>query len=119
MVPIIEPIDRALLRAELTPERKVRDTSRAGNEIYIFVAAECPNLMREVGRLREEAFRGAGGGTGEEVDIDADTLRAYESMTAPYGERIRESIDYDGEPHFRLSAGDRCPHISENIRRGR
>ena len=74
MVPIIEPIDRALLRAELTPERKVRDTSRAGNEIYIFVAAECPNLMREVGRLREEAFRGAGGGTGEEVDIDAEDL---------------------------------------------
>ena len=49
---------------------------------------------------------------GWEVDIDADTLRAYESMTAPYGERIRESIDYDGEPHFRLSAGDRCPHLS-------
>ena len=50
---------------------------------------------------------------GWEVDIDADTLRAYESMTAPYGKRIRESIDYDGEPHFRLSAGDRCPHLSE------
>ena len=50
---------------------------------------------------------------GWEVDIDADTHRAYESMTAPYGERIRESIDYDGEPHFRLSAGDRCPHLSE------
>ena len=50
---------------------------------------------------------------GWEVDIDTDTHRAYESMTAPYGERIRESIDYDGEPHFRLSAGDRCPHLSE------
>ena len=50
---------------------------------------------------------------GWEVDIDADTHRAYESMTAPYGERIRESIDYDEEPHFRLSAGDRCPHLSE------
>ena len=50
---------------------------------------------------------------GWEVDIDTDTHRAYESMTVPYGERIRESIDYDGEPHFRLSAGDRCPHLSE------
>ena len=57
MEPIIRPIDRALLLAELTPERKVRDTARAGNEIYLFVASECPNLMREVGRLREEAFR--------------------------------------------------------------
>ena len=49
---------------------------------------------------------------GWEVDIDTDKLRTYESMTAPYGERIRESIDRDGEPHFRLSAGDRCPHLS-------
>lgn len=72
--PIIAPLDRALLRAELTPDRKARDTNRAANEIYIFTAAECPALMREVGRLREVAFRGAGGGTGAEVDIDAEDL---------------------------------------------
>ncbi len=72
--PIIDPVDRELLLAELTPQRKVRDTTRAGNEIYIFAAAECPALMREVGRLREVAFRGAGGGTGEELDIDAEDL---------------------------------------------
>ena len=74
MQPIIEPIDRDLLLAELTPVRKVRDTKRAGNEIYIFDAAECPMLMREVGRLREEAFRAAGGGSGLEADIDAEDL---------------------------------------------
>ena len=67
-VPIIEPVARELLLAELTPARKMRNTHRAGNEIYIFSAAECPSLMREVGRLREAAFRGAGGGTGQEVD---------------------------------------------------
>ena len=50
---------------------------------------------------------------GWEVDIDADTLRAYESMSDHYGERIRDSIDRYDEPHFRLSAGDRCPHLSE------
>ena len=50
---------------------------------------------------------------GWEVDIDVDTLCAYDSMSVPYGERIRESIDYGGEPHFRLSAGDRCPHLTE------
>ena len=72
--PIASPVDRALLRAELTPERKVRDTKKADNEIYIFPAAECPALMREIGRLREEAFRGAGGGTGHEVDIDEEDL---------------------------------------------
>ena len=72
--PIAPPVARELLHAELTPERKVRDTSKAGNEIYVFAAAECPSLMREVGRLREEAFRGAGGGTGREVDIDDEDL---------------------------------------------
>ena len=73
-VPIIEPVARELLLAELTPARKVRDTHKAGNEIYLFSAAECPALMREVGRLREVAFRGAGGGTGQEVDIDEEDL---------------------------------------------
>ena len=50
---------------------------------------------------------------GWEVDIDADTLAAYKSMISPYGEKIRESIDFDGDPHFRLREGDRCPHLSE------
>ena len=69
--PIIPPVARELLRAELTPTRKVRDTNKAGNEIYIFTAAECPSLMREIGRLREEAFRGGGGGTGKKgADIN-------------------------------------------------
>ena len=57
MEAIIPPVEREQLRAELTPERKARDTKKAGNEIYIFSAAECPSLMREIGRLREIAFR--------------------------------------------------------------
>ena len=74
MKEIIAPVDRSLLLAELTPERKVRNTKKASNEIYIFDAAECPMLMREVGRLREIAFRAGGGGTGDEADIDAEDL---------------------------------------------
>ena len=74
MKEIIAPVERSLLLAELTAERKVRNTKKASNEIYIFDAAECPMLMREVGRLREAAFRGGGGGTGNEVDIDAEDL---------------------------------------------
>ena len=72
--PIAAPVDRALLKAELTPERMVRATNKASNEIYIFAAAACPALMREVGRLREEAFRLAGGGTGREIDVDDEDL---------------------------------------------
>lgn len=72
--PLIAPVDRALLEAELTPGRKVRDTKKASNEIYVFAAAGCPALMQEVGRLREEAFRNAGGGTGRSVDVDDEDL---------------------------------------------
>ncbi len=74
MKPLIEPVEREALIRELTPERKIRDTKKASNEIYVFEAADCPALMREVGRLREEAFRAAGGGTGDEVDIDNEDL---------------------------------------------
>lgn len=72
MEPIIPPVERELLRAELRIARKERDTSKAGNEIYTFSAVDCPALMREVGRLRELAFRGAGGGTGLGADIDEE-----------------------------------------------
>ena len=77
MKPIIEPVDKALLKAELTPERLLRTSNRAGNELYV-VGPECVNVIREIGRLREIAFRNDGGGTGEELDIDRfDTDPAY------------------------------------------
>lgn len=67
---IIEPIDSEILRRELTPELQLRMTNKSHNEIYVFTAHNAPNVMREVGRLREIAFRTAGGGTGKSVDID-------------------------------------------------
>ncbi|MDR2890833.1 MAG: GNAT family N-acetyltransferase [Alistipes sp.] len=69
---IIEPLSRDLLERELTPARMIRRTGKADNEIYVVTAAECPNVMLEIGRLRELAFRTAGGGTGQSVDIDDD-----------------------------------------------
>lgn len=72
---IIDPVDVALLEAELTPERFLRHTNKGGNDIYVVTAHNSPNVMREIGRLREEAFRAAGGGTGEACDIDSfDTM---------------------------------------------
>ncbi|HEX3008897.1 MAG TPA: GNAT family N-acetyltransferase [Bacteroidales bacterium] len=67
---IIPPVSRDVLVKELSSDKFVRKTNNGGNELYIFTANECPNLMLEIGRLREEAFRHAGGGTGEETDID-------------------------------------------------
>jgi hypothetical protein len=67
---IIEQVDTRLIEQELTPERFLRKTNKAGNEIYVIDAHNSPNVMREIGRLREVAFRHAGGGTGKACDID-------------------------------------------------
>ena len=68
--PIIDPIPVELLKKELTPDLQLRMTNKSNNKIYIVTAHNAPNVMREIGRLREMAFREAGGGTGKEVDID-------------------------------------------------
>ena len=68
--PIIQPIAKELLKSELTPERQLRLTNKSNNEIYVVTAHNAPNVMLEIGRLREIAFREAGGGTGKETDID-------------------------------------------------
>ena len=72
---IIQPVERELLRSELTPNKQLRLTNKSNNEIYIVTAQDSPNVMREIGRLREIAFRNAGGGTGKALDIDEfDTM---------------------------------------------
>lgn len=71
----IEPIELSLIKNELTSEKFLRKTNKANNEIYIFTAHEAPNTMREIGRLREIAFRAGGGGTGLDCDLDhCDTM---------------------------------------------
>ena len=68
--PIIEPISKDVLKSELTADKQLRMTNKSNNEIYIITAHNAPNVMKEIGRLREIAFREAGGGTGKEMDID-------------------------------------------------
>ena len=68
--PIISPISKELLKSELTAERQLRMTNKSHNEIYVVTAHQAPNVMKEIGRLREIAFREAGGGTGKDMDID-------------------------------------------------
>ncbi len=70
MEPIIDPIPVQLIEQELTPERLLRHTNKADNDIYVVTAHNAPNTMREIGRLREVTFRAAGGGTGKACDID-------------------------------------------------
>lgn len=80
---IIAPIDKELIMAELTPERLLRKTNKANNEIYVIDYHNAPNTVREIGRLREIAFRDAGGGTGMEIDLDE-----FDTMENPYQQLI-------------------------------
>ena len=83
MEKIISPISKSLLKAELTKDKLLRKTNKADNEIYIISHHNAPNVMLEVGRLREIAFRDGGGGTGKSVDIDE-----YDTMKVPYKQLI-------------------------------
>lgn len=75
MEAIIAPVDKELIKAELTEEKRLRVTNKNNNEIYIVTHHDAPNTMREIGRLREWAFRSAGGGSGKSMDIDEfDTM---------------------------------------------
>jgi hypothetical protein len=80
---IIPPVDRDLLSEELKQDRLLRCTNNANNEIYVVDAHSSPHVMREIGRLRELSFRMAGGGTGQEVDIDS-----YDTSAVPYKQLI-------------------------------
>ncbi|WP_165023770.1 GNAT family N-acetyltransferase [Dysgonomonas sp. ZJ279] len=80
---IIPPIDRDLLKAELSRDKFLRKTNKAHNEIYIITHHNSPNVMQEIGRLREIAFRYYGGGTGKPVDLDE-----YDIMDNPYKQLI-------------------------------
>ena len=83
MEEIIVPIDKEVLKSELTQERRLRFTNKSNNEIYVVTAHNAPNVMKEIGRLREIAFRAAGGGTGKSMDIDE-----YDIMPNPYKQLI-------------------------------
>lgn len=70
MEKIIERIPRELLKSELTEDKRLRFTNKSNNEVYVVSWQDSPNVLREIGRLREIAFRDAGGGTGKELDLD-------------------------------------------------
>ena len=83
MEDIIAPVSKELLKAELTEDKRLRMTNRSNNQIYIVTAHDSPHTMQEIGRLREIAFRAAGGGTGKSVDIDE-----FDVMEHPYKQLI-------------------------------
>lgn len=84
MQPIIPPIDKKLLLGELTNDKLLRKSHKGNNEIYLFTSSDSPNLIKELGRLREITFRNAGGGTGKDCDVDEFDV----DPKTPYGQLI-------------------------------
>lgn len=125
---IIKPIDKQLLKSELTPDRQLRMTNKSHNEIYIITAHNAPNVMKEIGRLREIVFREAGGGTGKSMDIDEfDTMpNCYKQLIVwnPEAEEIiggyryilgtDVDVDANGQP---VLATSHMFHFSEEFMR--
>ena len=79
MKAIIDPVPVELLKAELTKSKKLEDTNKGHNELYIVTWQDSPNVLTEIGRLRELTFREAGGSTGNALDLDE-----YDKMEKPY-----------------------------------
>ena len=83
METIIPSVEKPLLVAELTSDKFLRKTNNGNNEIYIINHHNAPNVMEEIGRLREITFREAGGGTGKATDIDE-----FDTSEKPYQQLI-------------------------------
>ncbi len=128
MEQIIAPVDRELLKAELTPERRLRSTNKSNNEIYILTYQQAPNVVREIGRLREIAFRAAGGGTGKAIDLDEfDTCEhpyyqlivwnpECEEILGGYRFLPGSEIEFDSEGQPKLATGHMFHFSDEFIR---
>ncbi|MGL5683888.1 MAG: GNAT family N-acetyltransferase [Marinifilaceae bacterium] len=140
MEPVIYPVEKEKLLAELTEDKFVRKTNKAGNEIYSFNAKNSPNLLRELGRVRELTFRTAGGGTGKSVDIDefdTDPNSPYQQLIVwdPKEQEIIGGYRYiicdnlsdnaDGEPNlattelFKFSDSFKKEYLPKMIELGR
>ena len=134
MKAMIDPIDREVLKQELNNDRYLRDTNNGGNIIYVVNAQNSPNTMLEIGRLRELAFREAGGGTGEPVDIDEEDKAngGYDQLIVwdPKDEEIiggyRYIISHETHPkhlstehYFRFSDKFREEYLPHTLELGR
>lgn len=126
MEQIIPPVDKELLKSELTPDKQLRMTNKSNNKIYVVDIHNAPNVVREIGRQREEVFREAGGGTGKALDLDEfDVMdNCYkqllvwnpeeEEIIGGYRYKLGNEVDFDknGQP---ILATSHMFHFSEKF----
>lgn len=109
MQTILEPVARELIKKELSPELFMKKPNFGNRSIYVVNAQNAPNTMLEIGRLREESFRNAGGGTGKNVDIDE-----FDTMEVPYEQLIVWDIDEEEiVGGYRFIKGDKVQFNAE------
>lgn len=128
MQEIILPIDRELIKKELTEELFLRYTNNGNNEVYLINDSNSPEIVKEIGRLRELTFRAAGGGTGLPCDLDendtgADAYdqlivwnREDEEIIAGYRLIKCGDVGFDAEGNYNLSTAHYF-HFSEEFKK--
>lgn len=70
--PIIQPIDKQLIKSEIAAltEGGHLVISQSNFDVFVAAASQIPNVLQEIGRLREQTFRDIAEGTGRALDID-------------------------------------------------
>lgn len=123
MEELIEPVELKKIEKELTADKIVRPTQNGSNILYIVTAQDSPNVLREIGRLRELSFRNAGGGTGKAMDLDEDDYAedGYKQLIVwdPENRRIIGGYRYivSTEEHPKHFSTEHYFHFSEKFRK--
>ena len=116
---IIERIPREVLKSELTEDKRLRFTNKSNNEVYVVTWQDSPNVLREIGRLREIAFRDAGGGTGKSLDLDDfDTCEnPYKQLIVwdPEHEEILGGYRYLLGKDWEIDSRTGQPHLATSV----
>jgi putative hemolysin len=69
--PIVPEISARILEAEVEPLRETyRVWIEKNYEVFIVPTSEIPNILKEIGRLREITFREVGEGSNKSIDLD-------------------------------------------------
>jgi len=67
---VIEETSRLLIKNEVAVLEDFRVWTEKNYEVYIVPTLKIPNILREIGRLREITFREVGEGTNKKIDLD-------------------------------------------------
>ncbi len=111
MIPVIDPVNPDRLQAEIEPIEILAEFR--GLEVYSLKGDDCPQVMREIGRLRESGFRQVGAGRNLDCDLDALDFGsdAYDQLMA-WDPEAREIVAV-----YRYQLGSRAISAGDGVLR--